>query len=347
MNYHALQEGIHPLPAEAILIEPIGREGRNEWDALVQRAPQGGLFQRSDWLQALRQALPERETRILGCFRKGQLIGGCPFSLARRGRFFSVASTNAGLAPYGGPVWLADFGRRRGAEEFESASLLDALARAFERAGFSKIELYCSPELQDARPFLRRGWRATPRYAYWANPSDPGWAPNARRYSRKAQSEGIDVELSTKIEGLDAFWEATFLRQNMPPPISRASFARLFGAISAQDCARLHIARSESGEVAAMEIFLLDLPRKAHRWASAVRPEWRSSGAALLALEKAFGDLAMAGIEDVNMQAGNYERLARFVAGNMKTRRRLNFLLEKSTPAYEAARLLASWRRRR
>ncbi len=48
----------------------------NEWDLLVEKSQTGTLFHTSEWLGICRDVL-SKDLKIYGCFRKGELVGGC------------------------------------------------------------------------------------------------------------------------------------------------------------------------------------------------------------------------------------------------------------------------------
>ena len=48
-----------------------------EWDLIVEKAKSGTLFHTSEWLEICRDAL-SIDLKIYGCFRNGELVGGCP-----------------------------------------------------------------------------------------------------------------------------------------------------------------------------------------------------------------------------------------------------------------------------
>lgn len=48
-----------------------------EWDLLVEKAQPGTLFHTNQWLEICRDVLT-LDLRIYGCFREGELVGGCP-----------------------------------------------------------------------------------------------------------------------------------------------------------------------------------------------------------------------------------------------------------------------------
>ena len=48
-----------------------------DWNLLVDKAQPGTLFHTSQWLEICRDVLA-KDLRIYGCFRNGELVGGCP-----------------------------------------------------------------------------------------------------------------------------------------------------------------------------------------------------------------------------------------------------------------------------
>ena len=62
---------------DEIEVRELAPSEYKEWDLLVEKAQPGTLFHTSQWLEICRDVL-SRDLRIYGCFRNGELVGGCP-----------------------------------------------------------------------------------------------------------------------------------------------------------------------------------------------------------------------------------------------------------------------------
>ena len=74
-----------------------------EWDLLVEKAQSGTLFHTSQWLEICRDVLP-RDLRIYGCFRSGELVGGCPIFIKNLKGFLKVGTFTCNMTDYCGPL---------------------------------------------------------------------------------------------------------------------------------------------------------------------------------------------------------------------------------------------------
>src|SRR5437868_14849854 len=79
-----------------LVLHRLGVHEYPAWNALVDASPQGSVFCRPWWLDAV------GSTHILGCFRSGRLVAGIP--LQERKRFGLTLCTMPKLTPIWGVV---------------------------------------------------------------------------------------------------------------------------------------------------------------------------------------------------------------------------------------------------
>ena len=60
-------------------------------------------FHTSEWLGICRDVL-SKDLRIYGCFRKGELVGGCPLFVKNIKGILKVATSTCDMTSYSGPL---------------------------------------------------------------------------------------------------------------------------------------------------------------------------------------------------------------------------------------------------
>lgn len=102
---------------EEIEVRELVPSEYKEWDLLVEKASPGTLFHTSDWLGICRDVL-SKDLRIYGCFRNGELVGGCPLFVKTFKGILKIGSSKCNMTEYSGPP---DKGRNQLQSEQTSA----------------------------------------------------------------------------------------------------------------------------------------------------------------------------------------------------------------------------------
>jgi len=171
-----------------------------QWDDLVRASHAGTLFHTTSW----QDCSPHTFVR-LGVYRRGRLLAGAVVQVddAGRGRLGS-------LAPYVGPVSAAG-----GGGGHESAVKLLAASLKERVPGV----MFCtSPWFDKLQPFILSGFSAQLFYTTVVRIESPeaAWSkfgPNLRRNIRRAESDGLTVEITTAPSTLLALVRKSFSRQ--------------------------------------------------------------------------------------------------------------------------------------
>ena len=228
------REGLHYLEADE----------RANWDALVEISPQGSLFCKSWWLEAL-----GGEIRILGYYESGRLIAGIPLYFERR--MGVKVCRMPQLTQTWGVVIEPLPGKRVNAAAHEM-KILGTFARrlAEERAFIQSFH----PSNQNWLPFYWNGFTQTTRFTYVIDDLQDlgrvwdGLEQNSRTKIRKAQRLGLGVKKC----GPEAVFNASlqsFERQNKHHPYTREQLERLFDSARENDAGECFAAVDPEGGV--------------------------------------------------------------------------------------------------
>jgi lipid II:glycine glycyltransferase (peptidoglycan interpeptide bridge formation enzyme) len=225
------------------------RDG-GRWDALVQEAPEGHIFQTSAWTGLCERTQPARLVR-LGFFERGRLVAVLPLFLSRMGPFKIACSPHL-LGPPMGPA----LSRRASAERF-----WDSLDTYLAERGVNFTRLFL-PTHPDEAPFLRRGYTclAKPTHlldltvgeeALWQ-----GMKGTARTALRKAERCGVEVEFREAAGHLDWYYDLArevWARHGKPVAYPKDFNEGLFSGPLARH-ARLVVASRKGRDIAAAVI---------------------------------------------------------------------------------------------
>jgi hypothetical protein len=137
---------------------------------------------------------------------------------------------------------------------------------------FNEIRLSLSPEWNDIRPFIRRGWRVNVRYTYFLKLSPiENLRANYSKSNRKDLKKIINSVLHNQWDS-DQFVDLYFklmMSKNLHPAFSRDALKAFIDSISSLDCAYCFSIRNEA-KVVAFRILLIDrLSKKAYDWLAA------------------------------------------------------------------------------
>ena len=196
------------------------------WDALVVISPQGSVFCRSWWLNAV------GEVRILACFSGGELIAGIPLYVEKH--FGIPVCTMPKLTRAWGVIMRPLEGKTVVAAARETKILH---AFAVQLARYRLFFQAFHPSLTNWLPFYWAGFRQTTRFTYVLDDlTDLGrvWhgiSESARGQIRKAERAGLKVA-PCSIEEVYRCECQSFLRQGRRPSESQSFLKRIY------DCAK-------------------------------------------------------------------------------------------------------------
>jgi hypothetical protein len=285
-----------------------------EWDALVMKSPNGTIFHSSKWIKACAELLSIKE--VLYCYYKDdELIGGCSVYEQKRYRFFSMAISTAPMTPYGGYIF-SPFGssKVRENEQIRTTIISEINNQMIQR--FDYIKIVNSPEFFDIRPFSWSGWNSFVNYAYYFDLNEhieENISKNVRRTIRKAKKFKIIIEKENNADLFYFLFTKTYEKQNLPVPVTKDFLVKMIDMIISNNFGEIWIARTPDGEPAAAEIIIWD-NKRAYRWAGALDPQFKDTGATSLLFFEIFQDLQKRGFHEINLMAGNTPHLANFIS---------------------------------
>ncbi len=310
-----------------LALQPV--HGDADWDALVQRSPQGTLFAGSAFLQAV--GCPHQRWAVV----QGQAVKAAlllPTSADGR----AVVADD--LVIHAGPMFVLDAQRqavKRRHDEFEiCAFVAAALAQRFTR-----IELPLAPQLSDMRPFLwhayhggkAQQYRLDLRYTSYVDIAGLSrLAPEAaeasacfesmetvRRYSvREARRKGGSVQVVRDGEALIGFYRALMQAQGEPAPEPKlAAMQRVMAALVARGQGAMFQVHDADGSLLYCVFYGWDRHRAYYLY-GAGHPERSTPWQGTLAHWHAFGHLAREhGVTEVDLEGVNSPQRGWFKLG--------------------------------
>lgn len=240
---------------------------REEWDAFVMRSPQGNVFCRTSFLDAL-----EVDYELWWVEEDGRLRLGAAVVKDDTGQPCRAPSD---LSLYQGVLF--DEGHSRlpvHTRLKETSETLNFLLEEL-KARYHRVSFCMHPEMEDMRSFSwfhyhKPGHGQFRITLYYTGLIDLGRAGefdtyvetvrHTRRYEyRKALKAGVTVEPSRDLDVLDVLYRRTFERQGITlPPALMARIRSIAKVATAQGFGELLLCRSASGEPASATLFLYD-----------------------------------------------------------------------------------------
>src|SRR5665647_3387997 len=108
-----------------------------------------------------------RDLRIYGCFRNGELVGGCPLFVKNLKGILKVGSSTCIMTDYCGPLIKEGSSSKASKRIQETHEILEALREFLCGQGFDSIHLKFSPGLEDIRPFTWNDWNSKVHYTHY------------------------------------------------------------------------------------------------------------------------------------------------------------------------------------
>jgi hypothetical protein len=243
-----------------------------EWDALVERSPQGSLFCRSWWIEAIAP-----QTRILGYFEVGRLVAGIPLMHKRQFGF-----RTCGIPKYN-PSWgvvMEPISGKQVTIASREMEILRVLASeiAKERIFYQSFH----PTLQNWLPFYWNGFKQTSRFTYIIyDLSDlervwDGFTHSTKGEIRKAEKLGLTVE-ECDISTVQEAERKTFARQGLRHSTG-TNLAAIYDIAKLRGAAQCFAVKDQEGTVHAANLLVWD-SKAAYFLAGGADPKLRKSGA--------------------------------------------------------------------
>ncbi len=280
-----------------IVVRELPEAEFDVWNRLVAESPQGSPYSSTAYLDTLCTAAGG-SFRILAAERGGQLMGG--IGLYERegqgGRFVSPRL----LLYYLSPVLAVHETKYPSQRTSRQIEVLGALADDLQGRGHGSVTLKCRHTLGDVRPFLARGWSATPSYSYLMDLTDrdAAWQrveQNLRRLVTRCTDQGVTMTEDDDFESFHRLHEVTLGRKGAAVYLPAASFRVWFSRLQTAGLCRLYQARLPDGEVIASQLVLAGAHPVSHSVSAAANPAHLQLGVNAFLRWRAAEALAAAG----------------------------------------------------
>lgn len=287
-----------------------------EWDLLVAEVQPGTLFHTSQWLEICRDIL-SNNLKIYGCFRNGDLVGGCPIFVKDFKGVLKVGNSTCNMTDYCGPLVKENSSSKSGKRIQETHEILNSLREFLCSQGFDRIYLKFSPGIEDIRPFTWNGWDSKVHYTHYLDLKeniDENISRKIRKELKSAADAGLTTRVSNDFETYYGLLSKIYEKQNMEPPLPREFFERVFKLIREKNIGYMLVCETPDGEAVAVHLTLYG-KKCTVAWSSARDPSFSQRGANTLLYYNEFLDLKSRDFEYMNVMAGNVPRFADFIMG--------------------------------
>lgn len=210
-------------------VELLNEGHAEQWDALVDKTPQGTMYHEWMWVALLRKHMPAENVQVYGCFLGEQLVGGCTLRADRK------MTLRMALKPWATHYYgtIVDAKAQVPADRIVRAILEHLESR------FDLIHLIHSPTFDCIDPYREAGFELGERRTliFPTGDEETMWQKlthDARNASRRAIREGVRVVKSQDVELLRRLYWNTYERQDVTihftPEIFEAVCAEIINA---------------------------------------------------------------------------------------------------------------------
>jgi len=213
------------------------------WDEFVRRSPQGTLFHTTLWLEA--SGVP---FRLLGCFRGGEMHGGCAIGIIGHriaGRPYPS------VTPYLGVLYPSLHAKY--VTEISNNKEIGSAFAIFLKTEFDRVvDFAFSPEVVDLQPFIWQGFTIELRYTYRLSVTNLEYVfdnmdATRRRNLVTAEKQGVQIEADVDFSEIVRLSEKSFERQSLVASHGQV-VSRFEAALRRAGRCRGFLARSKEGE---------------------------------------------------------------------------------------------------
>ncbi|MGB9927828.1 MAG: GNAT family N-acetyltransferase [Methanosarcina sp.] len=302
---------------DEIEVRELAPSEYKDWDSLVEKAQPGTIFHTSDWLAISRDIL-SRELRIYGCYRNGELVGGCPLFIRNLKGVLDVGYSTCIMTDYCGPLIKESASSKSSKRIQEIHDILNPLREFLCKQGFDSIHLTFSPGLEDVRPFTWNGWESSVHYTHHLQLKeniDSNLSRKIRRELKAADEAGLTTRVSNDPETYYHLLSLVYEKQNLEPPVPVDFFKRVFKLIQEKDIGYMFVSETPEGEAIAAHLNLYNTKKSTATWSSALNPAFGRTGANALLYYNEFLDLKSRNFDYMNVMAANIPRFADFIMG--------------------------------
>jgi len=284
------------MPKPEIRAELLVETEFPEWNRLVTDSPNGSVYARPEYLDALCTA-GGGQYRILAVRQGDTMLGGIGLYErdTRMGRLISPRL----LLYYNGPVVGQHDGKYPSEQTARTIKILATLEAALRGRSYGSMVLKPRPGLLDLRAFIAAGWQAHPGFTYVVGISDLTKTrslieQNLRRLIDRCGHEGFTVTADDDFGGFFQLHSGTMQRVGSQVYLPESAFRSYYEALAHQGLIQLFHARRPSGEVIASQLVLLG-HSVTHTVVAGADPEYLKSGVTAFLRWNVFARLAALG----------------------------------------------------
>jgi hypothetical protein len=267
------------MSVEVHLLHPS--DELHPWDTFVDSSPQGSIFCRSWWLNAV----CNDQFSILALKERGEIVAGMPLPYRRRygWKYFHMPPLTQTLGPLLPPPRSPKY-RSQISREVE---LLEQLVSHIPQ--YDSFSIRCHYALSNWLPFHWAGYHQTTRYTYVIeNLEEPErvferMSSSYRNKIRKARKSGIKVVESNDVEALLVLTRKTFARQGLDLPYSEEVVTRIDQACAHRGKRKIFLTRDAGGRLHSALLVIYD-QKSMYNLIQGSDPDLRHSGANILAM---------------------------------------------------------------
>ena len=280
------------------------------WDSFVDSSPQGSVFSKSIWLDAVSD-----NYRVLGCFKNGELLGGIALVQKKIGWINTLRVPV--LTPFQGIIFghnpkMSDL-RRTSIQHEIINNILNFLDKRYKRIVFNN---YYS--LKDVRPFIWKGYDVTVKYSFTIDLAEPdkllqNMESRTRYEIKKGERNGIVVFKDNDIEKFDDLHRLVYEKQRKKCPVSTQQLHRIHNILSLRDICNIYFAANKDGTLCSA-IFIVTDKDVAYYLMGASHPDFRANGSTSLALWTAIKELSTK-FREFDLVGANIPSIAMFKRG--------------------------------
>jgi hypothetical protein len=245
-------------PISRVIVRVLSESEYDRWRTFVNAASSGSIYSLPEYLDIL-CAVGDGTFRIITAFQGDEIVGGLGLYEMRVAGATCVSSRL--LLYYNGLV-LKDYDSRypseiTGRHLAATRAILDYL----RDRRYPRVLLRNRHPVQDVRPFLRAGWKATPGYSYVVDVSDldAAWQrieQNLRRLIVRCESSGLVYSEDGDFADFYRLHTATHSRKGAPIYLPEGSFEEYYRRLKALGLAQLYQLRIGGGQSVAAQMVL-------------------------------------------------------------------------------------------
>ena len=291
--------------SQDIEIRELNDNEHKAWDKIVDNSPQGTIFSKTIFSEALNQVTGKGYT-IYGIFKNTNLIGGCPI-WAKKKFGFNMAVLPP-LIPYSGIILKSQGSKYSSQNESLQLKIENLVCQKLSTV-YDYVYLAHHPTLQDIRGFVWNGWRIHVRYTYVIDLKDYSLEkidPFTRRRIKKATEYGVKISESNDIGRVADLVEKSYRRHSVTPPFPKHYLIGLFD----RGMYQLFIAQNPNGDILSGMIVVKD-PPVAYGGILGSEPEALKTGVNSLLLWSVLSNLTTE-FEQFDFMGANVQSIAKF-----------------------------------